>query len=162
MDQIKNYLYLFILFFCITSCNNKAVNFNNNLMNIQKSVLKEVQELGNKMRKINADSLPLTDIRSQSERISSFINKKIKEAEKLNAPGKGGKLKTAILNQLAFEKDLVEKIGKLAQPDISNEEKAKIETEFLSSGEKAKELEINIRADQEAFAKQYKFKLENK
>ena len=33
---------------------------------------------------------------------------------------------------------------------------------MTTTGEKAKELESAIQADQEAFAKQYKFKLENK
>src|SRR5574340_529033 len=125
MDQIKSYIYIFILFCCITSCNNEAVSFNNNLVKIQKSVLMKGQEFREKMQKIPADSLSLTDIRSHSETVTLLIDKKINEAENMTVPKKGEELRAAILSQLQFEKDIVEKIGNLASSNISNEEDRK-------------------------------------
>lgn len=162
MHRVKNCLYVFLLFCCFSSCNNKAVDFNNGLVNIQKSVLEEVRSFKGKIQKVNVDSLPLTNIKTEAERIALFINNKINEAKNLSALKEGENLKDAILKQLQFEKNIVEKIGRLAEPDISKEEKMQIETEFLNSQNKANELEANVHAAQEAFAKQYKFKLENK
>lgn len=162
MDGIKNYIYIFILFCCTASCNNRAISFNNSLVKIQKSVLMKVQEFGDKMQTIPADSLPHTDMKSHSERVAFFIDQKINEAENITAPKNGEELKAAMLNQLKFEKDIVEKIGNLASTNILNEEKAKIETALMNSEIKAKKLEANIHAVQEAFAEKHKFKLENK
>ena len=159
INRIGNF---FILFFCISSCTNKAIEFNDNLVHIQKSVLKEVSNFGKKMQLIPLDSLGVYNVKKEAHYIDSFINDKINKAQKLSTPKNGERLKEAILEQLHFENDLVEKIGKLAEPATIKEEKEQIETELLSSREKSKELEANIHVAQEAFAKQYQFKLENK
>ena len=69
-------------------------------------------------------------------------------------PESGEQLKAAILKQLEFEKDIITKIGRLALPDLSQEERTLIETEFLSSQDKANELEESVKSAQEAFAKE--------
>ena len=152
----------FILICCCSSCTNKAVKFNDSLVHIQKSVLQEVSGFGKKMQRIPRDSLGVYKIKKEVQYIDSFINDKIYKAKKLSAPKNGESLKEAILEQLQFEKDVVGKIGKLAEPETFKEEKEQIETELLSSQEKSKELEVHVQAAQEAFAKQYQFKLENK
>lgn len=162
MDFIKKLLYFFVIIFCFSSCKNKAADFNDNLVNIQKNVLNEVQDFGRKMSSISVDSLPLYNVKPETEKITLFISNKINEAQNLVVPKDGENLKQAILTQLQFEKDIVIKIGRLAEPDISEDEKMQIETDFLSSQKKAAALEANVRAAQETFAKQYKFKLENK
>lgn len=162
MDAIKKNLYIFVTLFCFLSCKNKAVDFNNSLVNIQKSVLIEVQDFSKKMKKITLDSFPAANVKTEAEKITSFINNKINEARNLTEPKDGEKLKEAILKQMDFEKDIVSKIGRLAEQGISKEEKTQIETDFLNSQTKANELAADILAAQEAFAKKYKFKLENK
>ncbi len=162
MYLVKKFLFAFILFCCFSSCGNEAVNFNNSLVNIQKSVVKEVSGFGKKMQLIPRDSLGLYNVKKETQYIDSFINEKINKAQKLSIPKNGESLKAAILKQLHFEKELVEKIGKLAEPETFKEEKEQIETGFLSSQKKSKELEADVRAAQEAFAEQYQFKLENK
>ncbi len=162
MDLIKKSLYIFLTIFLFSSCKNKAIDFNNGLVNIQKSVLKEVQDFGKKMKEVNVDSFPANNVKKEAGKITSFISNKINEAQNLSAPKDGENLKEAILKQLQFEKDIVSKIGRLAESDISNDEKMQIETEFLNSQNKATELEDSVRAAQEAFAKEHKFKLANK
>lgn len=161
MAIFRNFLFLFILFSWLSSC-NKAVNFNNKLVEIQKSVQKEMKDFSGKMQDKELDSLSDESLKISSEKATGFIGDKIKEAENLLVPKAGGDLKEAILNQLKFEKDIVEKIGRLSDPKLSAEEKAQIETEFLSIGEKAKVLEAKVHAAQEAFAKEHQFKLEEK
>ena len=162
MHRLKKSVYFFIIIFSFSSCGNKAADFNNNLVNIQKNVLKEVHGFGKKMKEMNIDSLPTTDVNKDAVKISSFISDKINEAQNLVTPKYGENLKAAITKQLEFEKDIIDKIGKLTEQDISQEEKTQIQTEFLNSKNKSDELESNVRAAQEAFAKQYKFKLEDK
>ncbi len=162
MQFIKTLLSFFIIIFFFSSCTNNAIDFNNGLVNIQKSVLKEVQDFGKKMKEVNVDSLPATDVKKDADKITSFISNKINEAQNLSVPKGGESLKAAIVMQLEFEKDIVDKIGKLTVPEISQDEKAQIQAEFLNSQNKATELEANVRAAQEAFARQYKFKLETK
>ena len=162
MHLTKKFFYLFILLLCFSSCKNAEIDFNNNLVTIQKKVLKEVQDFGQKMKEIRIDSFPQAPVKKEAEKLTVFINDQIRDAQNLNAPKKGENLKEAVVKQLQFEKDIVSKIGRLAEPGISKEEKTRIETEFLSSQNKANELEANVRTAQEAFAKQYKFKLENK
>ena len=157
--KLTGFLFLLI---CISSCQNKAADFNNALVNIQKSVLTEVQAFGKKMKQVNADSLPSTDIKPKTDSIALFISDKIKDAENLRAPESGEQLKAAILKQLAFEKDIITKIGRLALPDLSQEERTLIETEFLSSQDKANELEDSVKSAQEAFAKRNNFTLQDK
>lgn len=159
MNRMKKLLYLFFISFCLLSCKNKAADFNNNLVNIQRSVLKEVQVFGKEMTEPN-DSLAAHRIQPRSEEIALFIDDKIKEAQKLTAPSDGESLKNAIIMQLQFEKDIVGKIGRLTQQSIPNEERLQIETDLLSSQNRAQSLEDSIRIAQEVFAKQYKFKLE--
>ena len=162
MNLIKKNLYLFILLFCFSSCRNDAVDFNNSLVNIQKIVLKEAQDFGEKMKEVSIDSFTAANVKTEADKIVVFINNKINEAQKLVAPKDGEILKEVILKQLDFEKDIVSKIGRLAEPDVSKEEKVQIETDFLSSQTKANKLAADVLAAQEAFAKQYKFKLKNK
>ena len=162
MSLFKKVTRVFFLFVCMSSCQNKAADFNNALVNIQKSVLNEVQEFGKKMKQVSADSFPSTNIKPQADSISLFIDGKIREAENLPAPENGENLKEAILKQLAFEKDILTKIGRLALPDLSQEERTLIETEFLSSQDKAKALEDSVKAAQEAFAKKNNFTLRDK
>ena len=157
--KLTGFLFLLI---CISSCQNKAADFNNALVNIQKSVLAEVQEFGKKMKQVNANSFPSTDIKPQTDSIALFISDKIKVVENLPAPASGERLKAAILKQLAFEKDIIIKIGRLASPDLSQEERTRIETQFLSSKGKANELEDSVKAAQEAFAKRNDFTLQDK
>jgi hypothetical protein len=128
---------------------------------IQKSVQQEMKDFGEKMNGEKSDSVSGKNLKIPVEKATGFIDDKIKEAENLLVPKGGGDLKEAILNQLIFEKDIVEKIGRLSDPKISSEEKTQIETEFLSSGEKAKALEAKVHAAQEAFSKEHQFKLEN-
>ncbi len=159
---MKKYLFLVFAFFTLFSCTNKAVDFNNDLVKIQKSVLIKVQEFGKKMQQVNPDSLASPKIKSDASEISAFIEGKINEAHDVPAPKDGENLKDAIISQLGFEKNIVEKIGRLADTAISKEEKRQIETEFLASGQKATELESRVREAQESFAKQHKFNLEAK
>lgn len=161
MDLLKKILRAFILVCFFSSCQNKAVKFNNELINIQQNVLKEVQGFGQKMQGINADSLPFSNLKSEAEKVSLFINNQTKVVKNLSAPDGGDSLKAAIINQLEFEHDIVEKIGKLAGSTLTENEKSKIENEFLTSGEKAAELEANIKSAQEAFSREQKFRLKN-
>jgi len=160
MARVKAFLLLVIVFCCLSSCKNKAVEFNNRLVNIQKSVLGKVNDFGIKMREIKADTVPDIKIKAQVEEVTAFIDNKIKKTKNLLVPKGGGDLKEAILKQLQFEKEVIENIGRLADPQLSEEEKTQIETGFLSSKEKAIELEANVRAAQEAFSRQNQFKLE--
>jgi hypothetical protein len=162
MAGVKNCLYILILFCCVASCGHKAVTFNDELVNIQKSVLQEVKGFSEKMQYRDIDSLSRSSVKTESDQIIIFINNKIKEAESLEAPKDGKNLQSAFLNQFRFEKDIVGKIGRLADSSITKEEKIQIETEFLNSQEKAKAIEADIHNAQEAFAKEHKFKLENK
>lgn len=162
MTDLKKLTGIIFLFVCLSSCQNKGADFNNSLVNIQKSVLTEVQEFGKKMKQVNADSFPSAGIKPQADSIALFIDDKIKEAENLPVPESGEQLKAAILKQLAFEKDILNKIGRLALPDLPEEERALIETEFMSSQGKANELEDSVKAAQEAFAKKNNFKLQDK
>lgn len=159
MPIFRSFLFLFIVFCCLPAC-NKAVNFNNKLVEIQKSVQQEMKDFSLKTR--NKNSLSDERLKITAEKATGFIGDKIKEAENLLVPKNGGDLKEAILNQLKFEKDIVEKISRLSDPELSAEEKTKIETAFLNSGEKAKVLEVKVRSAQEAFANEHQFKLENK
>ena len=77
-------------------------------------------------------------------------------------PKNGGDLKEAILNHLKFERDIIEKIGRLSDPNLSPAEIYQIENEFLNSGEMAKVLKEKVRSAQEVFAKEHQFKLEEK
>lgn len=162
MAAVKNCLYILILLCCVSACGHKAVDFNDDLVNIQKSVLSEVKAFSEKMQYRDLDSLSQSSVKSESDLIVIFINNKIKEAESLEALKDGKNLQSAILNQLQFEKDIVGKIGRLADSSITKEEKNQIEKEFLNSQEKAKAIEVEIHNAQEAFAKEHKFKLENK
>jgi hypothetical protein len=162
MNVLKKIAGIFFLLVCISSCQNKEADFNNALVNIQKSVLHKVQEFGKKMKQVSADSFPSTNIKPQTDSISLFIDGKIIEAENLPAPENGENLKAAILKQLAFEKDILAKIGRLALPDLSQEERTLIETEFLSSQDKANALEDSVKAAQEAFAENNNFTLQDK
>ena len=91
-----------------------------------------------------------------------YIDTKIIEAQNLYTPQGGENLKNAVLKQLEFEKEIVNKIGRLMRSDISKEEKAQIEIELLSSTEKATVHESNVHLAQETFAKQHDFKLQKK
>ncbi len=71
-------------------------------------------------------------------------------------------MKAAILKQLEFEKDIIDKIGKLAPTNISKEEKDRIEIDFLNSKKKANKLESSVNLAQEAFALEHNFKLQKK
>jgi len=161
MSVFRSFLFLFILFFSFSSC-NKAVNFNNKLVEIQKSVQQEMKDFSIKTQNKHPESLSAESLKMSAEKATGFINDKIKEAEDLLVPKNGGDLKEAIINQLKFEKEIVEQIGRLSDPQLSAEEKAQIETGFLNSSEKAKVLEEKVRSSQEAFAKEHEFKLENK
>lgn len=162
MTVLKKLPGILFLYVCLSSCQNKGADFNNALVNIQKSVLTEVHEFGKKMTQVNADSFPSAGIKPQADSIALFINDKIKEAENLPVPESGEQLKAAILKQLAFEKDILNKIGRLALPDLSKEERILIETEFLSSQDKGNALEDSVKAAQEAFAKRNNFTLQDK
>lgn len=162
MAGVKNCLYVLFLFCCVCSCGHKAVVFNDDLVNIQKSVLSEVKRFSEKMQNLDIDSLSRSSVKSESDQIVIFINNKIKEAESLEVPKNGNNLQSAFLNQFQFEKDMVGKIGRLADSSVAKEEKNQIEIEFLNSQEKARAIEVEIHNAQEAFAKEHKFKLENK
>ena len=156
---MKRLLCLFFISFCLLSCKNEAADFNNKLVNIQRSVLKEVQVFGKEMTEPN-DSLAAHHIQPRAEKIALFIDDKIEEAQKLNVPSGGENLKNAIIMQLQFEKDIVGEIDRLTQQSIPNEERLQIETDLLSSQHRAQSLEGSIRIAQEVFAKQHKIKLE--
>ncbi len=81
--SVKNCIYLFITFGFLYSCKNKEVTFNDNLVSIQKSVLTQVQDFGKKLQEINTDPLPLSNIKSEAQKIALHIDTKIKEAQRL-------------------------------------------------------------------------------
>lgn len=162
MNVVKRLFCVFILAFCFSSCKNEAVDFNNSLVTLQKSVLTKVQDFGKKMKQVDADSLPAADVKPQTDSIVLFIDNKIKEAQNLSTPKDGERLKAAILKQLAFEREIVSKIGRLSLPDLPGDERLQIETEFLNSQNTANELEDSVRVAQEGFARQYNFRLQDK
>ncbi len=149
----------FLFFFFLSSC-NKAVNFNNKLVEIQKSVQNETRSFRLESQDKELDSK--RSLKISAEKTIGFINNKIKDAENLLVPKNGGDLKEAILNHLKFERDIIEKIGRLSDPNLSPAEIYQIENEFLNSGEMAKVLKEKVRSAQEVFAKEHQFKLEEK
>lgn len=159
---IKNCIYFLLIFSALSSCKNKAVTFNNNLIGVQKEVLTQVQDFGKKVEQVNMDSLQTSNLKADAEKIALYIDTKIIEAQNLYTPKGGENLKNAVLKQLEFEKEIVNKIGRLMRSDISKEEKAQIEIELLSSTEKATVHESNVHLAQEIFAKQHDFNLQKK
>jgi hypothetical protein len=159
---IKNCIYFLLIFSTFSSCKNKAVTFNNNLIGVQKQVLTQVQDFGKKVEQVNMDSLQTSNLKADAEKIALYIDTKIIEAQNLYTPKGGENLKNAVLKQLEFEKEIVNKIGRLMRSDISKEEKAQIEIALLSSTEKATVHESNVHLAQEFFAKQHDFNLQKK
>jgi hypothetical protein len=162
MGMMKKGLFVFVLFCCFSSCGNKAADFNDSLVKIQKSVLDDVKSFSEKVQNIGADSLPHSNVKLESDKLLGVINAKIEEAESLSAPGGAKEFQLAILKQLQFEKNIVSKIGKLADNNTPQVEKQGIEMEFLNSQDSAMSIEQEIHNAQEAFAKEHKFKLEKK
>ena len=60
---------------------------------------------------------------------------KIIEAQNLNTPKDGEALKQSIFKKLYFQKNMVSKAGRPAEPDKTIEEKSQIENELLNSRE---------------------------
>ncbi len=79
MNILKRLAWICVMVSLLSSCKNQAVDFNNNLVNIQKNVLKEVQDFGKKMKE-HSDTLQTDDIKTQSDQIVLFISDQIKKA----------------------------------------------------------------------------------
>lgn len=157
---IKNWFILIVLLTVFISCKNKAANFNNELVTIQKKVLKEVGIFGEKLQQTHADTVELAILRMDGKKVIHLIESEIKRVQNLDTPRKAENFKQAVLNQLEFQKDLVNKIRLMTNVSITENERQCIEMDLAKSLEVANQKERNVRDAQEAFAKENNIKLE--
>ena len=152
-----------ILFLMIlTSCQNKAVDYNNNLVKIQQSVQPQVQEFAKKMQKTGDGTVTLKDLEADANTLVALLDKKIAEINAVPAIEGGEDLKAAIVDQLKFERNICYKTGRLGNDQVTEEEKAAITAEFMNSEAEAKKLEARVLETQKKFAEKNNFKLETK
>lgn len=154
---------IFLLIFSIlVSCKNKAIEFNNNLVKIQQSVLPQVQAFAKKMEQTSKGTITLKDLSADAKKMVVFIDKKIAEASALPVENGGEDLKNAIIDQLKFERNICYKTGVLGNEQTSEEEKNVITQEFMSSEADGQKLEERVTQTQKEYAKKNNFKLEKK
>ena len=150
-----------ILLLLLSSCQNKALDYNNDLVKIQQGVLPQVQDFAKKWS-TNVDSTNLQNIKPEADTIVQLLNQKIAEVNVLPVVENGQDLKNAILDQFKFEKNICYKLGRLGDPQVSADEKATIAQEFATSSEDADKVTNRVTETQKAFAEKNHFTLEKK
>ena len=144
-----------------SSCNNKGVEFNNQLVKIQQQALPQVEVFAKKWS-ANVDSTNLKNIKPEAEKIVLLLDHKIGELNALPEYKNGHDLRIAILDQLTFEKDICSKLGRLGDSLVSDEEKEAIGKSFAASSQDAERVTKRVTETQKAFAAKDHFSLESK
>ena len=150
-----------ILLLLLSSCQNKALDYNNNLVKIQQGVLPQVQDFAKKWS-TNVDSTNLQNIKPEADKIVQLLDQKIGEVNVLPEVENSQDLKNAILDQLKYQKNICYKLGKLGDPQVSADEKEAIAKEFATSSEDADKVTNRVTETQKAFAEKNHFTLEKK
>ena len=147
--------------FIISSCNNQAVEYNNALVKIQLGVLPQVQSFAKKWS-ANVDSSNMHNILPEAKQIVQLLDQKIAALTTLPVVEGSQNLKTAIQDQLEFERNLCYKLGRLGDPNVTSEEKAAIEAEFIKTAPDADRITARVTETQKEFAQKNHFTLQNK
>ena len=151
---------IWVVFF-FSSCHNKAVDYNNALVNIQQQVLPKVREFAKKWSS-NVDSSNLHYILPEATGIVKILNQKISEVKSLPIVPGGENLRDAIVEQLEFQKNLCLKLGSLGDSAVTLEEKASIEEGFDKTPAEVDRITRRVNETQKEFAEKNHFTLQNK
>lgn len=159
---MRRFTGIFILIATIgQSCQNKAVEYNNQLVKIQQEVLPRVQEFAKKWSG-NVDSSNLSKIVPEAAMVVELLNQKIAQVNLLAIVKDGEILKNAIIDQLEFQKQQCYKLGRLADSTVPAKEKASIEQELINNAPDADKITRKITETQKDYAKNNHFTLQNK
>lgn len=158
---MKKLTLLFIAGFVVLamqSCNNKALEFNNKIVEIQKSVEKPFSEFGKKMQAVGASG-DLKSLDPGAREMLKLTDEKIAELTKLESPEGGDELKNSMIDQFKMARNIYSKTIILAADTTSPEVKFTIGTEFMEIEAKAAKLEAATKEAQRKFAEKNGFKL---
>jgi hypothetical protein len=155
---MKNAFYAFVVAISISGC-NRAANFNNKLVKLQQEVSNRIGEFNQKHKDLEAGKLSYSLFNMEVEKTADFINSKIEKAQELLVVNKEAELKSAVINQFEFQKEIVEKIGEFSNPAISQEKKDSLQPDLLSSKSKARQLRRKVIESQNALFKEANIKI---
>jgi len=156
---MKNAFYAIVFAIGILGCNRSA-NFNNKLVTLQEQVSSRITEFNKKQKEQEAGTISYSSFQVEVKKTVDFIDKRIEKAQELLVVNKEAELKSAVIEQFEFQKEIVEKIGAFSNPGISQEKKDSLQLELLSSRIKAEQLHKEVVKTQNALFKEAKIEIE--
>ncbi len=146
--------------FSLSSCSNKALEFNNKMVEIQSKLTPMFTEYGKKME--NIGDKPLSTIVPDAKALMTNVDKSISDINALEAPADGANFKKSMLAQLEYLKKFCSNTIKMADEKLPDEEKITLASEVMNAGNELEKLESATEQAQKDFAKKNNFKLQSK
>ncbi len=144
----------------LSSCSNKALEFNNKVVDIQSKLTPEFTAFSQKMENLGEKSM--STILPDAKAFVVNVDKSIADINALEVPSNGAEFKKCMLNQLECLKKFCNNTVRLADEKLPDEEKIAVATEVMNAGTELERLEAETEKAQKDFAKKNNFKLQYK
>ncbi|MBP6432423.1 MAG: hypothetical protein KA319_11720 [Ferruginibacter sp.] len=151
--KIKHVLVALLVVVALVSCNTKnAVEFNDKLVGMQKSLMTEVN-------KMQGDT---TNPEKKLSTIQQLAKDKITEIKKLEAPKDGEGFKQAMIDDFDGIVSSYDILLKMLKEKGNDEKLQQLQNELVTISSKVEKLDANVIVEQKKFASKYNIRLENK
>lgn len=151
--KIKHGLIALLVVVALIGCNTKnALEFNDKLVGIQKSLMAEVN-------KMQGDT---TNAEKKLSHIQQLAKDKIAEIKKIEAPKDGEGFKQAMIDDFDGIVSSYDILLKMLKEQGNDEKLQQLQNELAVYTSKVEKLDANVIAEQKKFASKYNIRLENK
>jgi hypothetical protein len=151
--KMKHVLAALLVIVALIGCNTKnAVEFNDKLVGIQKSLMTEV----NKMQSDTANP------EKKLSTIQQLAKDKIVEIKKIEAPKDGEAFKQAMIDDFDGIVNSYDILLKMMKEQGNDEKLRQLQNELAAISDKVDKLDANVITEQKKFASKYNIRLENK
>lgn len=148
---MKKLLIVAIASFFLISCDSQnALKFNDKLVDIQKTLIREI-DMSTMTVGIDVNKL---------KKVRESAKEKIEEIKALKAPDGGEDFKKAMIDDLQAIYDLYDLTIKMNDPKLSEAEQDKAEKDFNIIQSKADMYDNKVIQEQRKFAKKYNFEIQ--
>jgi hypothetical protein len=151
---------LFFSIFIIVSCNNKALDFNNRIAEIQSSVMPKVQVLAGKISN-NTDTTDVSTIGfgEEAKTLVTELKQKLNSLDSLVVPEGGEQFKKSVIDQFNFQINYFTNYSIYADTSVPQAEKATALVEMIKQSQGADSILNNMLTAQKAFAQKHKLQI---
>jgi len=150
LKKIKLFIAGAVLLTLISCGSKQALDFNNKMVTIQKDLLADV----NAMKGDTSNPVAVL------KKMQGKIKERMGELSAIKAPSDGGDFKSAMMDDFEAVNNSYDVLIKIANPDISETEKAELTSQISTWQSKIEVLDEKVITEQKKFASAHNIKLQ--